>query len=128
MGTIETKYDLSSDLTIITAKGRMQPADFREWTAAYYSGEATSLALWDLTNADLSEIRTEDLQSDAAHTKSVADVRKGGKTAIVSGNSLEYGLSRMLTTFYEFEQVPFEVQVFESMEEAAKWLGVEGVC
>ena len=125
MGTIKTTYDLPSDLTIIKAMGTMKPSDFQEWTAAYYAGTVTTLAMWDLSEADLSEIRTEDLKMDAVHTKSLADVRKGGKTAIVSGNSLGFGLSRMLSTFYEFEQMPFEVQVFESMDEATKWLGVE---
>ncbi|MBC2734148.1 MAG: hypothetical protein HF981_07310 [Desulfobacteraceae bacterium] len=124
MGTIETTYDLTKDLTIIKAVGRMKPADFQEWTATYYAGTVTPLALWDLSEADLSEIQTDDLKKDASHTKSLSDVRKGGKTAIVTGNSLEYGLSRMLSAFYEFEQMPFEVQVFESMDEATKWLGV----
>lgn len=123
MGTIETTYDLSRDLTLVKATGTMTADDFKEWTAAYYAGTVTSLALWDLTQADLSDIHTKDLLNDAAHTKSVADVRKGGKTAIVSGSSLEYGLSRMLSTFYEFEQMPFEVQVFENMNEAMKWIG-----
>jgi hypothetical protein len=125
MGAIKTEYDLTNDLTIITAVGRMKPADFQEWTATYYAGTVTSLALWDLTQADLSEIHTEDLLNDAAHTKSVADIRKGGKTAIVSGNSLEYGMSRMLEAFYDLESVPFEVQVFRTIDDAMKWLGVK---
>jgi len=127
MGNIETEYDLSGNLTVIKAEGRMKPDDFRAWTTRYYSGTVTPLALWDLTQADLSEIHAEDLRNDAAHTRSLADARKGGKTAIVSGTSLEYGLSRMLSTFYEFEEMPFDVQVFENMDDALKWLGVKDV-
>jgi len=124
MGSIETKYDLARDLTLIIATGVMKAADFQEWTDRYYEGRVTSLCLWDLTQADLSAIKTDDLINDAKNTKSLADVRKGGKTAIVSGNTLEYGLSRMLEAFYDIEQVPFEVQVFDDMRKAMKWLGV----
>jgi ferritin-like protein len=122
MGKIETKYDLTKALTIIKAVGKMKADDFHEWTANYYNGTVTSLALWDLTEADLSEIQTEDLRNDAEHTKALAERRKGGKTAIVSANSLEYGLSRMLETFYDMEEVPFETQVFHTINEAMKWL------
>ena len=122
MGKIETKYDLTKALTIIKAVGKMKADDFHEWTANYYTGKVTSLALWDLTEADLSEIQTEDLRHDAEHTKALAEVRKGGKTAIVSANSLEYGLSRMLETFYDMEEVPFEIQVFHTINEAMEWL------
>ena len=122
MGKIETKYDLAKALTIIKAVGKMKADDFHEWTANYYTGTVTSLALWDLTEADLSEIQTEDLRNDAEHTKALAEIRKGGKTAIVSANSLEYGLSRMLETFYDMEEVPFEIQVFHTINEAMEWL------
>jgi len=124
MGSIATTYDLPNDLTIVTAAGRMQPADFQEWNAIYYKGRVTSLILWDLRPADLSEIQTEDLKQDAIHTGNMAAVRKNGKTAIVSGDALAYGLSRMLETFYELENIPFAMEVFRDIEEAHKWLGV----
>lgn len=122
MGTIDTTQDLSRNLTVIVATGKMKPEDFHEWTETYYRGTVTSLTLWDLTQADLSDLRSEDLRSDAIHTKALADVRKGGKTAIVSSNSLEFGLSRVLEAFYDMENVPFEVEVFTNTENAMKWL------
>lgn len=124
MGSITTTYDLPNDLTIVTATGRMKPADFQEWTASYYRGRVTSLTLWDLRQADLSEIKTEDLRQDAIHTRNMAAVRKNGKTAIVSGDALAYGLSRMLETFYEIENVPFDMEVFRDIEDAQQWLGM----
>lgn len=123
MGVIETTYDLVQNLTIIRAVGKMEPGDFREWTARYYTGTVTLHTLWDLTQADLSAIQADDLRNDAAHTKDLADVRKGGKTAIVSANTLAYGMSRMLEAFYGLEEMPFDVQVFRTLEEARAWLG-----
>lgn len=122
MGTIETTYDLTRDLTVVKATGKMEAADFRVWTAQYYRGTITKLVLWDIAQADLSALKTDDIRDDAKQTKDLADIRKGGKTAIVSSNSLEYGLSRMLEAFYDLERVPFEVQVFRTMDEAMEWL------
>jgi hypothetical protein len=124
MGNIETTYDLSKDLTIAAATGKMKAADFSEWTAEYYKGTVTRNVLWNIEKADMSELRTEDLRNDAKHTKDLAEVRNGGKTAIVTGSSLEYGMSRMLEAFYGIEDVPFEVQVFRNLDDAVEWLGV----
>jgi hypothetical protein len=124
MGTIETTCDPSRDLTVVKATGKMTSDDFLDWTANYYSGSTTLHVLWDLSEANLSELNTGNIRDDAKLTKSLADKRKGGKTAIVSGNALEYGLSRMLETFYEMEEVPFEVQVFYNINDAMEWLGV----
>lgn len=125
MGRIETTYDLAKDLTVAKAVGKMTADDFHQWTAAYYAGQVTLNCLWDLTKADLSEIVTGDLRDDALETSTVADKRKGGKTAFVSANTLSYGLCRMLEAFYDLAKVPFEVQVFRSVDEAHAWLGSE---
>jgi hypothetical protein len=124
MGNIETQLDLANDLTIITADGKMSASDFQKWTASYYTGRVTSLAIWDLTRADLSDINSDDLREDAVRTKSLAGARKGGKTAIVSRKPLEFGLGRMLEAFYKIEDMPFDVQTFHSIDEAKDWLGI----
>ena len=124
MGIIETTYDLPKDLTIIKAVGKMKPDDFHEWTARYYAGTVTLHSLWDLTQADLSDISTDDIRYDALQTKYLAIRRKGGKTAIVAGNAFEYGLSRMLETFYDLQEMPFDVQAFRTIDHARDWLGV----
>lgn len=122
MGRIETIYDTSRDLTIIKATGKMTADEFSTWTSDYYSGKTTLLVLWDLTGANLSEINTNNIRDDATLTKSLADKRKGGKTAFVTGNTLEYGLCRMLEAHYDLQHVPFDVQVFSNMDDANEWL------
>jgi pyruvate formate-lyase activating enzyme-like uncharacterized protein len=126
MGTIETKYDLTKDLTIIKATGKMKADDFHEWTANYYSGDnVTSLHLWDVTEADLSEIRIGDIQEDAKHTKRLAaNLRKGGKTAFVTHKDLEYGISRMSEAHSEMAIESIEYQTFRTLNDAMEWLGV----
>ena len=126
MGTIETTYDLPNDLTFVRATGKMTVHDFYEWNTDYYGGTVTSLILWDVSEANLSEISTEDIKNDVIRTNRLSEhVRAGGKTAVfVPTGTLEFGLSRMLEAYFENEHSHFEVKVFSNMDEAKQWLGV----
>ena len=122
MGTIKTTYDLPKNLTLAKAVGRMTADDFRKWNDDYYAGEVTLNCLWDLTQADLSDIVTGDLRDEAMQTRALADKRKGGKTALVAEGTVEFGISRMLEVFYELQYMPFAIEVFRTIDEAMKWL------
>lgn len=127
MGAIETTQDLARDLTITKAFGKMAQDDFRKWRIDYYSGKTTLKMVWDVIDADLSEIRTEDV---LLHVKRIntdaAGVRQGGKTAIVVGeNTLALGLSRMREIYGEMENSPIEINIFTNMDEAMEWLDVK---
>ncbi len=125
MGTIETTYDLPNDLTVAKATGKMTSDDFKEWAEEYYVGDKiTSLHLWDVTEADLSEITIEEIKEDAKRTKLLAGVRNGGKTAIVTHKDLEFGISRMSQAHHEIEVESVEYHTFRSIDEAKEWLGV----
>jgi len=127
MGTIETTYDLSKDLTIAKATGRMTAEDHRQWIRDYYDGAAvTSLILWDVREADFSEISNQDILDHVKETKRlIADARNGGKTAVViDKDMLGLGLSRMRETYFEMEDVPVAMQTFTNIDEALEWLGV----
>jgi hypothetical protein len=45
--------------------------------------------------------------------------------SIVAPADLEYGISRMLSTFAELIDIPFDTQAFRTLSEAAKWIGVD---
>ncbi len=126
VGKIETTYDLTIDLTVAKATGEMTAKDFYEWYTTYYEGTVTSLILWDVSEANLAEISTEDIQDDVIRTNQLSEhVRNGGKTAVfVPQDTLEFGLSRMLEAFYAIEDAHFEVKVFSNIDEAKQWLGV----
>ena len=127
MGNIETSYDLSRDLTIAKATGKMNADDHRQWVKRFYGeGTVTSLILWDVREADYSEISTKDILEHVQETKAlIANVQRGGKTAVViDKDMLGYGLSRMREIYFDLEDVPIAMQTFSSMEDAMKWLGL----
>ena len=69
------------------------------------------------------EVTTEGLEA-VAHTAAGMDAIAGsGRFAIVVGDSLSYGLSRMYKAFRELEATASrEVMTFKRMEEALGWL------
>jgi hypothetical protein len=128
MGTIETTYDRSRDLTIAKASGKMSADDHREWVKTYYDGAAvTSRILWDVREADFSEISRDDILDHVDLTKQlIAKARQGGKTAVVlDKDMLGFGLSRMRETYFEMEDVPVAMRTFTNIEDALEWLGVK---
>jgi|GEM_PF-714528 len=127
MGTIETTYYLSKDLTVATATGKMTADDHREWIKKYYDGAAvTSLILWDVRGADFSAISNQDILDHVKETKQlIANARRAGKTAVViDKDMLGLGLSRMRENYFEMEELPVAMQTFTNMDEAMEWLGV----
>ncbi|MFC1884548.1 hypothetical protein ACFL2O_07245 [Thermodesulfobacteriota bacterium] len=124
MGTIKTTKDMSLNLTINLAEGIILYDDMSTWITEYYSGTVTNLILWDFREADLSKIKTEEFAELARLIKRKADLRQGGKTALVFKRDLEFGLGRMFEVFSELEDLSFEFMSFRSIEEAREWLGV----
>ena len=127
MGTIETKIDQSRDLTTVKATGKMVRDDFRKWRMGYYSGKTTLKMIWDVSDADLSEIESEDVLLHVRRINAdAADVRKGGKTAVlVGGNTLALGLGRMREIYGEMENSPMAINIFTNADEAMEWLGIK---
>ena len=123
MGTVETKFDMALSLTISVAKGMITLDDILNWISNYYSGTVTQLVLWDLTEADLSEITITELKEVAATVKKRYYLRRGGKTAIVSKGGIEYGIGRVLQDFAKKEGVEIEYMCFRDMLKAKEWLG-----
>lgn len=124
MGSISATYEIENDLTIVTATGKLNADDFHTWMVKYYAGQITSLILWDLTGADLSGFTNSEVRVIAQHTKQISNARKGGKTALVFAEVLEFGMGRMFEAYSEIEQMPFEFRTFQSFDKAREWLGI----
>jgi hypothetical protein len=78
--------------------------------------------LWNLNDADLSGLRTDEISLIARQTKEVWNTHKGGKTAFVLESPLGYGVGRMLEAYMEIENVPFSFRTFYTIDEASRWL------
>lgn len=126
MGRIETTYDLPRDLTIAKAAGKMIAHDFYEWIVDYYAGTVTQLMVWDLTDADMSNIDIKDILKNVTYIKQAAgNLRTSGKTAVVADDDwIAIALSRYQQLFLEMSDIGIEMKTFHHMGEAMEWLGV----
>ena len=102
----------------------METDDFRRWTETYYAGTVTSLHLWDISDADVSQFTFENIEDDAINTKRAAALRKSGKTAFVTPKDLDFGIGRMCETISEYIIGTIEYRTFRTLDEAEAWLGI----
>ncbi len=124
MVNIEKKYNLDKNLTMFKVTGKIMADDLYSCLAQYFGGRVTLRTLWDITEAQIPSATADEISNLAQYVRNLSDTRMGGKTAIVAKDDLGYGMSRMLGTLYELEQVPFEIQVFRCLDEARAWIGV----
>jgi hypothetical protein len=124
MGCIETIYDTSRNLTTFKAVGAMEAAYINDCLERYYEAGVTAHALWDLSEAELSGLTSDEISNLAQYGSQLASNRAAGKTAIVFTSPFEYGLGRIFQTFVEMKATPVELKLFRSLDEAKQWLGV----
>jgi hypothetical protein len=126
MGTTETTIDQSRDLTIVKSTGKMSAYDFYEWIRDYYAGTVTQLIIWELTDADMSNVSITDVLRIVTYLKQVAaDKRKGGKTVFVADHDgIAVPLSKYQQIFLEMSDLGIEMNTFHHMDEAMEWLGL----
>lgn len=125
MGKIETTYNQPQDLTTFKVVGKMRISDFYDCINSYCSGGIKPLTLWDLTDADVSAITTDEISNFAQYGRNLAETCKGGKSAIVFSGTFDFGLGRMFETQMEIAGLPLEMHVCLSLDEAKQWLGID---
>jgi len=122
MTSVTLELDPGSKITTATGRGRVTASDLLATLQAFYDNAPTLLALCDLSDADLSSLSTEELTRIVQFTERRAEVRRGGKTAIATSRSLEYGMARMYEILAEAYAHPVKIRAFHTREEALQWL------
>jgi acyl CoA:acetate/3-ketoacid CoA transferase len=119
---IHQHIESEKQLTIHTCSGTILKQEFMDAIKALYASEYTPHHLWNLTGSDLSQIEADDLQEIAEFAKQNTPTRIGGRTALVSDSIVGFGLARMFEVFAENVDLPVEISVFYSPEEAEEWM------
>ena len=123
---ITSTVEKSKNLTIYILTGELTLDEILNALQSFWEAHTLTLnLLWDARSAKLSQIKSSDLidiTGLAGQYKYRYEERKGGKSAIVASSDLQYGLSRILGTFYEMEAFPTQLKIFRIMDEAINWL------
>jgi hypothetical protein len=124
MAFFESLHDREKSLTFHKVKGLLSAVEFMSAASVFYSGNTALNVFWDFTEVDLSKISPDELRQIVREIRICANAREGDKTALVFSTDFGYGLGRMIETFSEIENMPFELRSFRSFEKAEEWLGV----
>jgi len=123
---ITSQVDPIKNLTIYTLNGDLALDEILNAIQSFWEAhELTLNVLWDARRAKLTRLKSSDIERIAEligrYTHRFEE-RRGGKTAVVASSDLQYGLSRILGTFYEIKDFPTQFQTFRQMDEAIQWL------
>ncbi len=114
----------NQDLTVITATGDIVPGEPLETIKAFYSGKPTKDAIWDFSTVYMSQMSTDEIHLILEFALKNILKRQYGKTALVAPEDDDFELARMTSTMGDLKDVPWDIQAFRTLEEAARWLGV----
>ncbi|KMY68528.1 hypothetical protein AAU61_02410 [Desulfocarbo indianensis] len=124
MEAITIKRDLEQNLTFFEVRGAVGRRELEEAIASFYEGGPTRCVLWDLRQADLQRLATQDVRGLIRFMEQNNFIRAEGRTALVAPRDADYGLARMGEVFAE--GLPTQFGVFRSLEQALEWLAQGG--
>jgi hypothetical protein len=119
---IKITRDTDRDLTIHDVAGPVSEEEMYDALENFYKREPTALLLWDMSQADVSQVTTETLQRFLRKSTQLGGSLQGGRTAVIASEDLQYGLARMYEAFAEIESAPYSFRAFRSRQEALQWL------
>ena len=121
---IKTTYDYWAGVIVYKVIGEISVDDIIEVAGKKFSDPRFSpkmSILWDLTRGTISGLDSKDMRI-LARSASDAWKKVGGpdKIAIVAEQNIDFGLSRMYSTYAEYYSI--DLRVFRSATDAKKWL------
>jgi len=122
MAQITVKKNKKLDLTTITVVGRVSASEISNVIAEHNQQHVTKLALWDLTQASLEMLTPNEVYNIVMAANEFVDLRKGGKTAIVTPNDAEFNLSKVYDSVQQAAQTFVTHKTFRDKDSATDWL------
>ncbi len=122
MENIHVRIDPESDLTVYRVIGQVTGDDVSRIIKEFYDNHITRNVLWDLSESDVSKLSADDVFRVAHTPRKRAEMRIGGKTAIVAPTDITFGLTRMYEFMTEVQSFSFTTQTFRTTQEAYQWL------
>lgn len=112
----------SSDLTVFTVVGEMTFDTQIGAIQKFFKGVPTSNIIWDMRKFEGNRISKEELLNIVAFVKENAAGRTVGKTALVTGRELDFGIAGMMEAYSFIKELSWQTQPFRSMADAFQWI------
>jgi hypothetical protein len=124
MGEIIVTHHPAVELTLCTVIGSMTPDQIQSQIHRNLTNHPTRYVMWDVRGGSLTEISRADWLNMLRASEPHVHGRAGGKSAIVAAADVDFGLSRMFELLAEGHELPFDIRVFRTVQEAEGWLGL----
>jgi hypothetical protein len=121
---ITRQIDDDKHLREHTITGTISVPELKAHLERYYQSEEYDPsfdALWDLREADFTEVKTEEVWDLAEMVSRYWGSQDQSRSALVVSRDVGFGLSRMYESILSTPQLS-EVMVFRNIEEARLWL------
>ena len=123
--SIIMNVDHGRELTIQKVIGEVFYEEIITALINYWEDQPTKNLLWDCTRANMNHLFYDEARRIIAYDIPRTNERSGGKTALVGSGDVEFGILRTLKTLRDFQNPPYQIGVFRSLEEANQWLDQE---
>jgi hypothetical protein len=121
MPDVRIEVNPEADLTTHTVTGNITTDEIISILEEFYR-HPTKFLLWNLSQADLSNITGDDLRHILEVSNTLCKHRKHGKTAILAPSDLPFGLGRQYAILGELYDNPVHIESFRSYDMAIAWL------
>jgi formylglycine-generating enzyme required for sulfatase activity len=116
----------SKQLATFTVVGEVYFHELTEAVESFLKGQHVQNVLWDFRKAIPKGLfRMAEVSGITKAGKTCAEMRAGGKTALVASSNFAFGLISMYKAFAELQGHPQTVRAFRSMDQAITWLALE---
>ena len=122
--TINSKINKDSNTIIRTVTGEVRASEVKEEfdkSLSHPNFKKNMNVVWDLINADVRAASTNEILDVIAHIgSSISSRGEGYKIALAASSEMSLIMSRMFET-YSME-LPVSIQIFNTLEDALKWI------
>ncbi len=122
MALIEKEVLGDQGITVFRVNGKVDLDEVIGEISAFYKGDFTNHTMWDLTDADVTDLTREEIEKIVSHAKDFGHLRDNGKTAFIMPSALKYGLGRMYDSMAQVLSHPITHGVFKVYDDAVDWV------
>ncbi len=118
------RFERAPDFLRIILEGSISLTDLYDGVDEIYATTVPTMVLWDMLNATAGDDEDvpEKLRAFSKYAAAKGIDRDNGRVALLAPNALQFGLSRMSTTFAEHNEAAYNMQPFRTEDEALRWL------
>jgi hypothetical protein len=118
----ETYLDENSNLTSYIVQGTLLTDQIIATIHEFYSEKPTKYVLWNFSQAQTSQISSNDVKEIVKIVTKYADRNIVLKTALVFSEDGAFGVGRMFETLAGMEETPQQFMAYLNADDAYKWL------